>query len=618
MTLLLVLLGGCAQPGETGTKVGPGGSDSAPGSWWYADADGDGHGDPAVATQSGSAPEGYVVVGDDCDDSDPAVHPGATETCDGVDEDCDGAVDDDATDSATWYRDADGDGVGNAAVTAAACSAPEGYVALSGDCDDTDAAVSPLLPEVCGDGLDNDCAGDADPRCGPMGEYSLGEVATRVSGSGDGAYAGIALSLPGSVATVGNPVAVVGERSAPGTLYVSEIPRGLVQSDNDAIAELVLVEDAPNWIGPDPAHPVGDLDGDGLDDLLVAAGRTTSDSPVLGWFGPVTGSHTPDDADFSVDNAVIGESVDVARVASSSESGPPDLLFLGCSGCSGAVRTDGEIVVLQGSFTGTMTVDDIVASLRPDPADIAIGLGASLCAVDLDGDGILDVAAGGGSHSSEDRPAWEWGGAVLVALGPLSGDIALDDGKGGLDEGDGLWGWAPTAYTRAGETLSCGDVDGDGLPDVLVGSEDVSDGDDAGLGPGDAWLLTGPATGTHTFDDAAWTVAGDDAVRFVGYTVSADGDVDADGRADILVGSAGTDHAGLAGLWYGSSLSGATSMTDADATWSGEAPDDFALWVVAGSDFDADSYGDFAIGAYANADAGLSAGMVYFVFGGPG
>ncbi len=109
---------------------------------WYTDGDGDGYGDPASATTACTQPSGTIVDGTDCDDGDASVYPGAAEYCDGVDNDCDGNVDeDDALDVSTWYLDADGDGYGDASDTVEACSAPTGYVGNADDCDDSDAAV---------------------------------------------------------------------------------------------------------------------------------------------------------------------------------------------------------------------------------------------------------------------------------------------------------------------------------------------------------------------------------------------------------------------------------------------------------------------------------------------
>jgi hypothetical protein len=65
-----------------------------------------------------------VLNAGDCDDLDENVHPGATDPCNGVDDDCDGEVDEDG--GTDWYADADGDGFGDAAAVATACEAPEG------------------------------------------------------------------------------------------------------------------------------------------------------------------------------------------------------------------------------------------------------------------------------------------------------------------------------------------------------------------------------------------------------------------------------------------------------------------------------------------------------------
>jgi hypothetical protein len=97
---------------------------------------------------------------DDCDDTNSAVNPAATETCDGIDTNCSGD-ESDATDISTWYEDDDSDSYGNASSTITACTQPTGYVSDSTDCDDSDADVNTDGDEVI-DGEDNDCDGTVD------------------------------------------------------------------------------------------------------------------------------------------------------------------------------------------------------------------------------------------------------------------------------------------------------------------------------------------------------------------------------------------------------------------------------------------------------------------------
>lgn len=95
----------------------------------------------------------------DCNDNDATVNPGALETCNGVDDNCDGAVDEGAT--ATWYLDGDQDGYGNVARAWSSCTAPTpDYVGDATDCNDNDAAVNPSALEVCDDvEVDENCDG---------------------------------------------------------------------------------------------------------------------------------------------------------------------------------------------------------------------------------------------------------------------------------------------------------------------------------------------------------------------------------------------------------------------------------------------------------------------------
>ena len=137
-------------------------------STWYADNDGDGYGDTSTSITDCTAPAGYVTDGTDCDDSNAAVNPAATETCDGTDEDCDGTVDDGLTVS-TWYADNDGDGYGDTSTSVSNCVSPTGYVSNNADCDDTDASV-----QACASCLDVLDAG----RSSGDGAYELDPCGT--------------------------------------------------------------------------------------------------------------------------------------------------------------------------------------------------------------------------------------------------------------------------------------------------------------------------------------------------------------------------------------------------------------------------------------------------------
>jgi len=142
------------------------GSGAADASDWYADTDLDGYGDPATTARDCDAPSGMVADNTDCDDTNSAVHPAATEVCNRIDDDCDTLVDDDDTSldtstGSTWYTDADSDGYGDVASTTQACSQPSGMVADHSDCDDSAAAVNPGAAEVC-NRIDDDCDGLTD------------------------------------------------------------------------------------------------------------------------------------------------------------------------------------------------------------------------------------------------------------------------------------------------------------------------------------------------------------------------------------------------------------------------------------------------------------------------
>jgi hypothetical protein len=122
--------------GETG-----GGTTGCP--VWYKDSDNDGYTDGTTLV-SCTKPYGYVesATKGDCNDTNASIKPGATEVCDGLDNDCDNQTDEGFT-RTTYYRDYDGDGFGDPSNSTQACVQPTGYVSNSLDCDDYSSSINP-------------------------------------------------------------------------------------------------------------------------------------------------------------------------------------------------------------------------------------------------------------------------------------------------------------------------------------------------------------------------------------------------------------------------------------------------------------------------------------------
>jgi hypothetical protein len=126
---------------------------------WFLDNDRDGYGAGQPVLSCDLPEDGYVRQGGDCDDADPTSFPGATELCDGRDQNCDDVADDGFA-PVVVYSDDDGDGYGGVEL-GETCGPYGGTVSNPGDCDDTDAQAKPGAPERC-NAKDDDCDGNVD------------------------------------------------------------------------------------------------------------------------------------------------------------------------------------------------------------------------------------------------------------------------------------------------------------------------------------------------------------------------------------------------------------------------------------------------------------------------
>jgi len=136
---------------------------------YFRDQDGDGYGITTDFINACSAPAGYTREAGDCDDTNPDINPGAEDPCDGLDNNCNSSIDENAL-VQTYFLDEDGDGFGNNNNTRESCIELAGYVLQGGDCDDNNANVNPEGDELC-DQLDNNCNGEADENIAEMVFY---------------------------------------------------------------------------------------------------------------------------------------------------------------------------------------------------------------------------------------------------------------------------------------------------------------------------------------------------------------------------------------------------------------------------------------------------------------
>lgn len=463
---------------------------------WYPDDDGDLFGRTVDAVCAAEAPDDdYVLDPDDCDDADALVHPLADDPCDGTDYDCDGELYSDWCDgglaaaSVWWYAetlsdqagsavhissDLNGDGVADllvaarfnddAAENAGAVFAVYGPATAGGALSTADAVITGRksrdelaesllsLPDQDGDGF---------------GELLLGAPSDDTAATDGG---GVFL-FSGPLASRGDlgdaDAALSGLRGEGTALAVGDL-------DGDGALELAIAAEESVTVSrpPDPAAGwaalgdglarmdglgwatgllMADLDGDGLDELLIGdalQSRPLDEAGAVYVFaGPLAGALLPADAVAVWSGAAESERAGWA---------------LGAADLDG----DGRVEALATSYgAGLVAVlDDSLGlhSLSAAPGTIIgsseDGFGSRVVgAGDLDGDSFEDLVI---AAPLQDDP-WANGGGCWVVRGPVSGAVAV------ADVGDNLGG--PTNNGLAGSALAVGDLDGDGHPDLAVG-----------------------------------------------------------------------------------------------------------------------------------------------------
>ncbi|MCB9744522.1 MAG: hypothetical protein H6741_10870 [Alphaproteobacteria bacterium] len=334
-------------------------------STFWQDADGDGYGDVELTETACEASEGYVDNAEDCDDGAASTYPGAEERCDGVDQDCDSSVDEDAADAATWYADADGDGYGNAAYAQAACEAPSGYADNDGDCDDGEPLAWSGAAEAC-DEVDNDCDASVDE-----GVESTWYLDADQDGYGDDARSAEACSAPTSAYVASGGDCDDGDDSA----YPSASEEcDEVDNDCDSAVDEDFTSSATTWYA--------DGDGDGYGD--AGASLFACDQPS----GYVLDDTDCDDGDGGA-NPGASEACDGVD-----------------NDCNGTVDDDSEVLGLSGCAAASCeellpyTSTDGLYYVDPDGA----GEEELWCEMDRDSGGWTLIAV----VSDDGTATWTW------------------------------------------------------------------------------------------------------------------------------------------------------------------------------------------------------------------
>ena len=561
----------CSAPDSTYVLEGGDCDDSdaalSPATVWYADLDGDGYGATNFTTVQCEQPGEHTAAPGDCDDFDSSINPDAQEVCDGgIDNDCDGLAEDadDSLDLSTrtlWYADNDSDGYGDSEDAGALyCAGPSGTTLDNSDCDDGDTTISPDATEVCDDGIDNDCSGDA-PECGFTGDLTTADANTTFTGSNSFARH---FDANGDFDGDGyDDLLVSGSAYSSGSAYIYFGSATVADADLDTDGVAILGDSAA-YFGIDVAS-IGDSNGDGYDDLVVGAyGEETvyflygSSSAQSDWASIASSA----DMDGSLSMPSVGGfGYTLNAVGDLNGDGMAELVV--------GAGDDESAYLFYGSttmFSGDLDVSGLYdASFDDNGSDDESFVTAEnqIAGGDFDGDGNDDLVL---SDYWNDNGSYD-AGRVFIFMGSsagMSGDYEAEDADYKLN--------GSNSSDKFGVAInSAGDVDNDGYEDLLVGAEGYDSG--SSYSNGAAALFYGSVSGISgtSMADADFVLTGVEGYDYLGSSVYG-ADINGDSNSDLIVGADGAGASSSAGVAYvvlGGVLSGTLDAGSADANFEG-------------------------------------------------
>jgi hypothetical protein len=450
--------------------------------------------------------DGFTDCAGDCDDTDGSIFPGATETCDGVDEDCDGTIDNSPSDGTTFYADSDSDGYGDSGSTTVACSVPTGFVADDTDCDDSDSAVNPGATEVCDSAAtDEDCDGladDADPSV--TGTSTFYEDADS-DGYGDASSTAAACAAPSGFVSDNTDCDDDNSAVNPGATEVCDAAD--VDEDCDGLADDAdsSVTGTSTFYEDDDADGYGSTTTAGLCDLASGYAEVGGDCDDTDADVNPDGVETCDGVDEDCNGLIDDSATDTDTFYADLDAdgyGDPDDTVESCSAPTGYVDDDQDC-------------DDDDAAVNPAATEVC-----DAAATDENCDGLADDADPSVTGTTDwyaDTDSDGYGDAFLAAacVAPSTG-VALD---GDCDDTDAAtYPGAPEDCTEDVDR-NCDGVSGlvDSDDDGWAACEECDD-TDAAVNPDAAEVCNG------VDDDCDEVVDGPDAVDAVEYFVDEDGD----------------------------------------------------------------------------------------------